>query len=1069
MIYFIGLGGSGLRTVSEIAKIYKDAAPGEYMFSYVDTSDKTYHQINHDYGGQLIKSHEFVDLGAVIPYQAYDTARKAAAPTMEQQRILQWSLTPDEFSLPNYSLRDGATAQRIVGRYAITGEGYMHLKNKLQDNLKNFNTKKDADKSDKKVDVDIWVVSSSCGGTGSSILIDVLYLLNKLTNDVEKSDPNIKLALYMPKPFMDANQNNNNHPLNGYSTLWEIDNFRTDAELHNSTLFDSFAAHPVDSKDDLRPFPMYKFMIPIDSETNMKYKLTLNQLYPTVARMIYYITYGNAGNSIRDNLCNDLVTIKPKNGHTRSLIGCGFRAMRKANDELKEYMSKRGAYEVLSYGLLGEGNNADMEQEKVKFANENILSYLMKLEMEEGKRYTMVDGNLESKIEEKFPRVELIEAKKLKKDTMASNILAIEGVLTAKSIDVDKGKIYDTICNKIDNAINTVIIENGLAFAGTLLNVVDDFYLEVLAKDKLRPELTSIMQDVEDAKRACQAWNGKDKNLGLTYLTNYKSKCVRYMTLNAVLNILDRLTQSGSGYLEVLRNGDGMSVTGIAKIVDPLSAACMVAKKDYDNLAIAFRNTDKDAMTIYLPSLSRIAKGKGNSNWAEDNFFENLYHLSILNREKTRNVPVHQSENNLGLNNILSAINQANSFISLIKNDPINGVDIQTTILDPMNGKIKTLVEREGSAASKWINVTLEKAIEGGDNRLLPDGMDNFDMLCDSFANEQSIPYFYPTEMGSEPAVRMRLVYVGSNEQFAKDRLHFEDGGMMQFVSDPTMTNQIVIMRMPIGLTIPAYAYYNGMRTRYYEHIDEIEEKKVACHIHQAFNEDHEFERLRLRVGMPELIGTAESLVKSLYYQHVTDLLKEQNPQAYERIFGFPPINAVQEERAATSATSEDDDWTGDSSANATKKQVTNAARDTTFISLKVDKEKNEIKLMARKVSVDRDNNNLVINGQEVCETFSGDKTLSCANFVAALAESENIRKSHLSAGEHFKAISGIQEDRNLYSIMESVKAEAKRRLREIRWNNELQFYAYVRRWTNLDAPDDRDLIRTIESTINNL
>lgn len=72
--YFIGLGGCGLKTVSELyKKLHPQDPTGEdYLFTYIDTDEKTLDAINHD--SIVIRRSDFINLGNTNPQQIYQRA-----------------------------------------------------------------------------------------------------------------------------------------------------------------------------------------------------------------------------------------------------------------------------------------------------------------------------------------------------------------------------------------------------------------------------------------------------------------------------------------------------------------------------------------------------------------------------------------------------------------------------------------------------------------------------------------------------------------------------------------------------------------------------------------------------------------------------------------------------------------------------------------------------------------------------------------------------------------------------------------------------------------------------------
>ena len=381
--YFIGLGGCGLQTVASLStRLKKDQNynPDDYAFTYVDTDMFTYSRINSD--SIVIPAADFVDMGPTVPLAIYNGAKTTDRPNANTKRLLEWAIEqkPGHMVLPNHPLSDGATAQRNVGRFGIYNF-YETMERELTAKINRFRELTPDDNG--RRDVDIWVIASSCGGTGSSMTLDVLYMINRLAHHVANGEPNVKLVLYMPQTFVDLNSSNPNHRLNGYSCMEEINFFRSNFENGNGKSFEPYAVRPTAAGTEIYDFPLYQFLIPVCAENNFGSKMKVDQFYPTIAEMIYYLNTGNGRAFVKSNLSNILAELLQKSdtssGITSQMIGYGFRAIKKANKELQEYLTRRALYEVINYGLLDQRRPADFDQLKVEFAQNAILKKLFSL------------------------------------------------------------------------------------------------------------------------------------------------------------------------------------------------------------------------------------------------------------------------------------------------------------------------------------------------------------------------------------------------------------------------------------------------------------------------------------------------------------------------------------------------------------------------------------------------------------------------------------------------------------------------------------------------------------------
>ena len=99
-------------------------------------------------------------------------------------------------------------------------------------------------------------------------------------------------------------------------------------------------------------FDVFKYIIPVDTESDHRHKIDVKELYPTVAEMVYFLNMGNVKNSTISNMSNDNRLVNSEliqHNDTRCLwttplIAYGYRAIKKANQELKKYLHTRAMY-----------------------------------------------------------------------------------------------------------------------------------------------------------------------------------------------------------------------------------------------------------------------------------------------------------------------------------------------------------------------------------------------------------------------------------------------------------------------------------------------------------------------------------------------------------------------------------------------------------------------------------------------------------------------------------------------------------------------------------------------------
>ena len=832
----------------------------DYAFTYIDSDLYTRASINRN--DIVVPSADYVDIGYTIPTAVYKNAENTQQSDPRARRFMEWVTpqAPGHVVLPGPTLNECPSAQRMIGRIGLYN-CYDIIYHELNSKINRF-SEIQADENHRR-DVDIWVVASSCGGTGSAMILDVLYMINRIGHSIAHGEPDVKLVLYMPQAFVDANCTNANHKLNAYACLSEINFFRSNYEEGKPLTFEPFAARPLPAGLDSIDFPLYRYMIPVCTENNFGSKMKMEQFYPTVANMIYYLNDGGTPELVNGLLSNVLEEVRQTRlpGITNQMVGYGYRAIKKANKELKEYLTRRALYEVVQYGLLDKTEPANFDQLKKEFAQTAILKYLFTIvdTIREIDHEYQFDNIVDSQSVEAFVKRQLdgvirYDPSLINVDGVRQLSQLLENIFNGESFNQTKQDIYILITQQIDNALNTFIHEYGLHHAFTLLNHVDDFYLEPLYNYISTALLPEAMKRVMTAKMVCSDFVGKNwvsqkmtKKSDLhQYIQKYKEAVARAITLRLSMEIIRDLCKQSTGYLEKLRKGDNLNFAGIRDLQRLLEGKNSDFANEYANLAEEFRATAADIMTVYIPSLAEIATGENNADWAPNNIFDQLYQQSILEQEEIeigdekKWVPVRKSETNKGLTDILELLDPDNNlFIKIIKDNLMNiGTNCERKIIAGITHVVETLVNEENTPASDWISIQLSEAIHY--RNLIPEAFEkNPWKLFDSFRDAQRVPVFFPLKDGVQMPMNMRLMFVGKNKEFAQQLGYDETNTNVVFIEDPQMEDRFLVLRMPAGLSFDMYKYYPAYKAFHdSERIQEgIRNHQYGCYIHRAFNE----------------------------------------------------------------------------------------------------------------------------------------------------------------------------------------------------------------------------------------
>lgn len=901
---FIGLGGCGLQTVAQLSKKLAtvENEDTKFMYLYIDTDEETRRNINAT--EELISAEDFVNLGSTNPYRVYDQATKGAfdkGNDPKYRRVLEWATSQEEghLAFPNRPLADGAMAQRMVGRTGLV-QNAEPIRKALTDRLVQFQKHQDA--GSRTVEADVWVVTSSCGGTGSSLSIDVLYLINRISNTLQTQDAFVKLVLFMPEPFIDNNKSPkrdqvNNHTINGYSYLWELNAFKQRIVDGGKDIFSYFSAYPWGYKPGDQ-YDLFRYVIPVDVETNRNTKIGMNNLYSTTAEMIYYLNVGAGASQIVSNLCNDIVrACKPSSQLTKFsdspykwgtwLVPYGYHVIRKADLEFKEYLKTRATLEILRDGLLGygmENNPKTVDEARRKFAATYVLPFLTDVD-----DVTAGDDSVQTRIDDEA-NVGNLNPQDLDATRVKNYLRKVDDALT------DVAGIKDEYLEKIKRSINTgigkAVAEHGLKYTITLLNNVDDIYLTTLESSALSTMESEADEESMRVRAEIEAAVGKGINK--KNASAVAQACKKYFEarksvacLRIVRKIIEELTVFPGGYLEDVRKGNGVDLAGLQKLSDMVNSRVSEAESAYLALARKFIASQSDALTVYLPSLVDIANGE-NGTWAQDNEFEKLYYTSILDYDHEifrasgiaqRRVPVRL---NGGSNNLTYYIQQmllktdTALFVNLAMTDPVVCQDkFDKVINEVLSEVLDKAVDADGTTASTWLKRSLQEYISINKSRI------DFETL----KNPDLIPVLYPMKASHTEATLTRYLYVGANKDMA-EMFGFRDGAEnTAYVEDKSMTDRFQIIKLPVGLDFYSYKYFNQIQDHYFKFRERILSEQEGCHIHKAFR-FLDLDKSLKSVSEPVEREAIRYFVKNLYYQQVILELKEKEPAAYRDLTG---------------------------------------------------------------------------------------------------------------------------------------------------------------------------------------
>ena len=1054
---FIGLGGCGLKTVSILSQ--KLAALNDpntkNMYLYIDTDEETLDSINKD--GTIIHGEDYIGLGEANPYQIMKQA--SLGDQAKDKRFLEWATTPGDnrLAFPNEKLIDGAQAQRMIGRTAFYQFAETKILPALNSRLAQFKEYQNQD--GQTVEADVWVVASSCGGTGSSLTLDMLYLINRLVNESQKQNPYTKLVLFMPHAFIEHNVGNHNHPLNGMSFLWEFNAFKQRIIDGGGDIFSYFSAYPWRFKDSGN-YDLCRFVIPVDTETDYDTEIELNSIYSTTAEMLYYLNVGDGARRTVSNLSNDIALAKktydslPQYADTRYkwgtyLIPYGYHVIRKADKELCDYLKKRATFEILSYGLLGqEMTESDQYRKRAKetFAGEYILPYLC--DFQDG--INLSDDSVQKLLEAEFPvwrfKIDDLDAGKVNG--------FITRVKDAEEAAAEiQGKVLHTIKQSINRGVSESIVANGLRYTYTLLNLVDDYYLEDLNKGILKDGYQDATANAEARLASIKSLltkgiNKKNASSIAKAAEEFKKESLRALAIKISRKIIDDLTVLQNGYLEEIRKGN-TDKPGIKGLEDMINSKANQAKVSFDSLAKAFLDSEKDALTVYLPSLSEIA-GKEGNNWTKDNEFEKIYFASVLDydREYAKGldgvrIPVRKNE---GRNNLFYFVEQLlqgedpNLFVDLcLTTKQKAATTLDKMISEVLDEKINEVILAEGSSSGLWLKQSLEGYIADNEKSLAK--------KMSLLAKRDKVPVLYPKKPASTQPVMTRFLYVGASDALAKRLGFVPTDKNAEFVKDESMADRFQIIKMPVGLDFYSYKYFGDLQEAYREKRKQILDEVLGCHLHKAFR-TLDLDKAVTEVKEKENLTAIRLFYKNLFFQQLLLTLKTEKKSIFNNLFGLFDIDDLtggKQESANDDNASFLDQFLGEEPASTTPSILGDEeVRDVFFeYSLQL---KTPLGMTVSIYNFDIDTeNHLVIS--EDCESFELDNVTSPTNLAEAILKAAS--STDIPMIDCLRKVEIIEKLLKKESELKAVKDKAKASIIQPSTNKDsLNFANLLQVWT---------------------
>ena len=369
---FIGMGGSGLKTLVELRKKNRKDINGKKIdhFLFVDTD-----------AGELksFDNHEKIDLSN-INVVSYLNQSSATDPIRNE--VNDWLDDNATLSFINGPLQTGASANRPQGRLTIAKMG-----KEFEDKIKSAITSTGALNSvgvGQKDALHIYIVLSVAGGTGSSLFLDLVKIIYDVAF-IELNDEFFRphVVFYLPDKFVSFQDDNNKlqYRTNVFAFWKEIDavlrdyfdsidpsifaNNSSHSETNDAqkgkkraTRFPNLAIIKNPTAQDRYAFQLFNDAMLIDNRNINGRGVELPQLYKNVARLLE-MTTGVYGIKIQSHLNNSMLkfaaeSFTSKQTWIKQYWSAGYAEIKGGSEFFRNYVKANIKLEVYN-AFYGEG------------------------------------------------------------------------------------------------------------------------------------------------------------------------------------------------------------------------------------------------------------------------------------------------------------------------------------------------------------------------------------------------------------------------------------------------------------------------------------------------------------------------------------------------------------------------------------------------------------------------------------------------------------------------------------------------------------------------------------------
>lgn len=890
---FIGLGGAGVNTVSQIKyKIYQkqqtgsgkksrlDAMNETYRFLFIDTDARDLESYNKKYADTFENGRvkfidpqtDLVSLSKGNPQQIYNEA--AANPTpLINQRILEACSPELAARIPDQPLKFGAGAFRMKSRISFA-RSLSEFQQKLQAHIEALNSVKNTGGDENTIFY--WVVCSTNGGTGSGIINDVLYYVNmQHKRSIGDGDPHLVLTQYMPKFYIDKNSTEEKYSLNAFAVFTEIEAFKAlSMDEKRNKVFHRLAF----SKDynlinsEVRYDPFY-YLIPIDCQTDNGTNIG-DGMYSNTAEMLYYIHDGNGGSALHsdvDNYMHDLYNERPKG----FLVPMGYIALRKPEEDFRNYMSARLRFDMLTYGLYNKGCKKASDDEMKDFLADALKSGFDKKATES--KENIISEYLNEDIIKDDEKTKLkIDGDDGFNESKGAECVSMFDAQMNAYLKEEKDKCIDDINAKFWEKAEKAIIEHGVEYAADLYKrMVEE------AKNRLK-ELTST-EKTKNFEAICDD-NGvatvKEGAMKYSITEHFNQDAQRKEVENffslvkssAEEAIDSKINQLTAGLLVefISENGEAGKLYELKEHLDKLLKSVQDlaadADKQYTKLAITLNEKGLDVTSVYLPDMKTVCDGNG---WIKGNFFSRYYEMMFKPSQDAvdgkDNKPMRNGEKSIQkfLEDELYSKN-GEFYKDIVKDNCVVKDNVRFLVNENfLTATCSSMIERFLSYSQRIFEKRIEKdpqIREKWYNKPISKFFEELDNAEKDRVRSSLRPSLFFNYKENRIAVDYRefLIFVAPDPDLATLMLGYQPGNPNHRCITSTETGAAFVIRAKYGLSFSDYRLYDTLKERY-----EAAKFREKYHFHKFFAD---YGEKILLEDLPYEISPAHRIFTKIYF-----------------------------------------------------------------------------------------------------------------------------------------------------------------------------------------------------------